>query len=286
MGAAGINIEKFTNGEDADTGTGPLIPVGGSATFTYTVTNTGGVDLTNVVVTDSVLGTIAGPMSGDVGMDDVLGVGETWTYQTSALVTAGPYMNTGTVTADDPSMNPVTDMDDSNHFGVQLGITIEKETDGQDADSDPGPEILVGGTATFTYTITNTGNVGLENISVSDSVPGVNPVLMTNGNGDAILDPLEFWTYGATTTVTMGQYMNTGTVLADDATDTVPGQIMASDDSHHFGAVPSLDLTKLVSVDGGSTFEDANSAPGPNLFQSAATDPVFRFVLENTAMLI
>ena len=47
-----IDIEKATNGEDADTPTGPQIPVGGDVTWTYVVTNTGNVDLTNVTVVD------------------------------------------------------------------------------------------------------------------------------------------------------------------------------------------------------------------------------------------
>ena len=47
-----IQIIKYTNGEDADTVTGPFIPVGGAVNWTYAVTNTGNVTLTNVGVTD------------------------------------------------------------------------------------------------------------------------------------------------------------------------------------------------------------------------------------------
>jgi len=36
---ASIDIEKATNGEDADNPTGPLIPVGDTVTWTYVVTN-------------------------------------------------------------------------------------------------------------------------------------------------------------------------------------------------------------------------------------------------------
>ena len=49
---AKIAIEKSTNGEDADTETGPFIPVGALVEFCYVVTNTGEADLENVVVTD------------------------------------------------------------------------------------------------------------------------------------------------------------------------------------------------------------------------------------------
>ncbi len=49
---AGIDIEKATNGQDADSPTGPVIPVGETATFTYVVTNTGNVALSGVEVID------------------------------------------------------------------------------------------------------------------------------------------------------------------------------------------------------------------------------------------
>ena len=37
----GIDIEKATNGQDADTAEGPRLPIGSTAKFTYVVTNTG-----------------------------------------------------------------------------------------------------------------------------------------------------------------------------------------------------------------------------------------------------
>src|SRR5262249_26245005 len=48
----GIDIEKSTNGVDADAAPGPFIPVGSPVTWTYRVTNTGNSDLTNVGVVD------------------------------------------------------------------------------------------------------------------------------------------------------------------------------------------------------------------------------------------
>src|SRR5262249_32603181 len=59
--AAGIDIEKDTNGESAELAPGPFIPVGGPVTWTYVVTNTGNSPLANVVVTDDQIGTITCP---------------------------------------------------------------------------------------------------------------------------------------------------------------------------------------------------------------------------------
>ncbi len=47
-----IDIEKFTNGQDADSQTRPIIPVGDTATFTYQITNISDVSLSNVEVID------------------------------------------------------------------------------------------------------------------------------------------------------------------------------------------------------------------------------------------
>jgi uncharacterized repeat protein (TIGR01451 family) len=55
LGAPAIQIVKFVNGEDADMLTGPLVAAGSTVTFTYVVTDTGPVPLSNVVVSDDKL---------------------------------------------------------------------------------------------------------------------------------------------------------------------------------------------------------------------------------------
>ncbi len=46
-------------------------------------------------------------------------------------------------------------------------VDIEKYTNGDDADSAPGPTLTVGGMVSWTYIVTSTGTVGLSGISVS-----------------------------------------------------------------------------------------------------------------------
>ena len=113
-----INIEKFTNGVDADLPTGPFIPVGGAVTWTYVVTNTGNVPLSNVQVTDNRAGVKPVYVSGDTNGDGILQVGETWLYRATGVAVAGQYSNIGKVVGTPPTGPNVTDSDPSHYFGV------------------------------------------------------------------------------------------------------------------------------------------------------------------------
>ena len=299
---AGINIVKSTNGDDANTATGPLLEVGATATFTYVVTNTGTSALASVTVTDD-NGTPGDTsddftptfQSGDTNSDSRLDPTETWTYQATRTVTSGQYTNTGSVTAnpvdfsgtDIAGFTDVTDTDPSNHFGFTAGIQLVKSTNGQDADTTPGPSIAVGGTATFTYVVTNTGTVPLATVTVTDdngtsgdTSDDFAPTLQsgdTNSNG--LLDTTETWTYQATRTVTAGQYTNVGSVTAnpvDSQGSDIAGTVNATDTnpSNHFGFIAGIDLQKLTNG------IDTGTGSGPSL--SVGSTATFTYNVTNT----
>lgn len=294
--SSAIQVIKSTNGQDANTGTGPLLPVGSNATFTYAVTSTGGTSLQNVVLRDDngTLGnnaddfTVTNRTGGDTNNNNILEVTETWIYQAPVrVVTPGQYTNIATVTAQDPVAATVTDTDPSNHFGVNALINVVKSTNGQDANTGTGPLLAVGSQATFTYVVTNTGNVALATVLLRDDngtpLNNADDFTVTNRTGgdtnsNNILETTETWTYTAPTprTVTAGQYSNIATVSGNpvdgqgldiagitDATDTDP--------SNHFGASPAINIVK--SVNG----QDANSAPGQNL--AVGTNATFTYIV-------
>ena len=263
MGTPDIHIEKSTNGQDADSPTGPYIAVGSSVTWTYTVTNTGDVPLSNIVVTDDQAGVTPEYQSGDTNTDDILDTTETWIYQATGTAVAGQYANQGTATGDFMSTT-VDDTDPSHYFGADIDIHIEKATNGQDADTPTGPVVLVDSLVTWTYTVTNPGNVPLSNVTVTDSVGGVNPTPVDDSpadgyndgdtNTDNLLDTTETWTYQASGTAVAGQYANIGTATG---TPPVGSDVSDTDPSHYFGANPDIHIEKATNG------QDADAPTGP-----------------------
>lgn len=125
-------------------------------------------------------------------------------------------------------------------------LTIEKATNGEDADTPPGPEIQVGDPVTWTYVVRNTSPVTATNITVTDSVTGVTPLYVSgDANNNGILEQSETWLYRATGTAVAGQYSNVGTVrgVAPDG-----DLVTAQDPSHYVGlANAEIQIVKVAS---------------------------------------
>jgi uncharacterized repeat protein (TIGR01451 family) len=213
-----IDLEKLVNGLDADTPTGPMVPVGSTVTFTFVVTNTGDSTLAPVVVNDDVYGLI--------GTIPTLapGASQTLTYTTPAM--AGQHTNTATATGTPPTGAVVTDTDPGNYFGTAPAVDLEKHVNGSDADTPTGPMVPVGSTVTFTFIVTNTGNTALTNVVVTDDVYGVIGTIPTLAAGAS-------QTLTKTATALAGQHTNIATVTTNEgATDTDPG--------NYYGEMPAL----------------------------------------------
>jgi hypothetical protein len=123
---ASIDLEKATNGQDADTaGSGPDVFVGQTVSFSYVVRNTGNVPLSDVRVADDD-GTPNNPAddffatytSGDSDGDQLLDVDEVWRFSATRIATEGAYANMGVVTARTAAGQEVTDRDPSHHRGI------------------------------------------------------------------------------------------------------------------------------------------------------------------------
>ncbi|HHY55458.1 MAG TPA: DUF11 domain-containing protein [Chloroflexi bacterium] len=127
----------------------------------------------------------------------------------------------------------------------RAAVALVKRTNGEDAAAPPGPILAVGAPVTWTYTLTNTGDLTLTGVAVTDSVPGVTPIYVSGDNGDGQLAPDERWLYQAQGTAIAGQYANVGVARGLDPAGNV---ISASNPSHYFGLLSDIHLDKSAAA--------------------------------------
>ena len=148
------------------------IASGGTANFTIVVTNTGNVTLTNVTVTDP-LSPNCNASSSTVAALGSMGAGASVTYNCSLANVTASFTNVATVVGTAPSGATVTATDTA---PVTVTVPIPPPTPqvvvshpAIDIVKDPKSQsIAEGGTAHFKITVTNTGDVTLSNVTVTD----------------------------------------------------------------------------------------------------------------------
>ena len=139
--------------------------------------------------------------------------------------------------------------DTANYFGFQATITLTKAVNGQAESTPPGLTIPVGDPVTFTYVVTNTGNVTLDPVTLDDSVLGAITCPQTT------LDPgdAETCTAGGGDAVA-GQYTNTATAAGQGVDNTgsplVQLQLTDTAIANYFGEenVPAIMVVKQVNA--------------------------------------
>lgn len=141
-----------------------VITAGMDVTYTYVVTNTGDVPLEGLEVIDDKLGS--------VGTSPLLAPEDVWTFQVTAAI-AEDTTNVATVTADYnvptnsevPVEGTVTDWDDAVVDVVAPAIDVVKTAD-KDFVIEPGEDV------TYTYVVTNIGDVPLFGVVLEDDILG------------------------------------------------------------------------------------------------------------------
>ncbi|MGV8848839.1 MAG: beta strand repeat-containing protein [Propionibacteriaceae bacterium] len=245
----GVTLDKVA-GLLSGTSAGATVP------YTFVVTNTGNVTLASIVVTDPKVGGVSCPVLSLAPRSSTLC---TATYTlTQADVDAGHVANLATVSANPPSGNAVnaTDTTDTT-VTARPSLSLDKHA------AAPSGSV-VGSTIAYTLIVTNTGNVTLTSVGVSDAVVG------TVSCPVSTLSPGGHTTCTATYTlrqsdVDAGHVVNSATALGTppvgdpvsgaDATDTpIP-------------ATPSMTLDKQAGAASGTT---------------AGSTIVYSFVVANT----
>ena len=124
-------------------------------------------------------------------------------------------------------------------------VELQKYTNGEDADSAPGPTITVGDAVSWTYVVTNTGTVSLSSVSVNDD-QGVSVSCPATS-----LSAGQSMTCTGSGTATLGQYRNLGRVSATGANPSGGGTSTVTDEdaSHYLGVVPTEEDEEGVKVE-------------------------------------
>ncbi|MBR0875459.1 hypothetical protein JQ633_34255 [Bradyrhizobium tropiciagri] len=237
------------------------IIAGENIIWEYKVSNAGDVALSNVTVTDDHAGVTPASLLngdgynvGDANEDGKLDTNETWIYTATGTAIDGAYTNKGTASGsftDSAGHTAAPSASDtSGYTGVTPAIHIEKVTTGVDSVSivnnvvtphmatGDGLSFLAGYGVSWTYTVTNTGDVALSSVAVTDNQPGVSPAAVLqadhvhnvgDANGNGLLDVGESWSFTASGTTILGNYSNTGTA-SGSFTDTAHHTVMPTDD--------------------------------------------------------
>ncbi len=223
----GITIKKAGNPSG-------FSAAGSTIDYSYVVTNTGNVTLNPVTVNDPLpgLSPISCP-STQLAPDGLMTCTASYTT-TQADVDAGGVTNTGTATGVPPAGPPVTDsatitIPASQQPNISLTKTASLTT-----------YSAAGTPVTYDYQVTNTGNVTLDPVTVTDPMPGLSAITCSTN----VLAPGGAETCTATYTTTQadmdhGSITNTGTAsgtpptgAAVVATSSVTLD-RASDPGHH-----------------------------------------------------
>ena len=162
---------------NADEDSSGTVSLNDTLTYTITATNSGNVTLNNVTVSDD--------LTGDNTACESVAPGAACELVASYVVTqgdvdAGEITNVGT--ADSDGTEPVNDSETVSvpqfaALGVDKALTDK-------ADEDGSGDVSVGDTLTYTITATNTGNVTLNNVTVSDDQTDDNTACETVAPGD------------------------------------------------------------------------------------------------------
>ncbi|WP_055446636.1 DUF7619 domain-containing protein [Lacinutrix mariniflava] len=199
------------------------VGVGDEITYTITVTNVGTQVINSITVTSDLLGgdiTASLPYTGDLNNDALLDTSETWVYTApnyivnSGDLDNGAIVNSVTVDGLEPDNTTAVQgidiyvVDAEGNSDVTLcsdaSFTVVKSA----INANGGTCLSVGNEVTYSFTVTNIGNLSINNISITDDLLGGDITGICNftggdTNNDNLLSTSEQWIFtGPNYTVT------------------------------------------------------------------------------------
>jgi uncharacterized repeat protein (TIGR01451 family) len=271
-----IAVTKFVSNDnatwvDANSPLGLLALAGSNIYYQYVLNNTGNVELTHLSLTDNIYAL-------NVVLPSTIAAGETFSYFLGP-VTALIGQHTNTATASGRALNGMyyNATDDANYFGATPSIQLVKSisTDNStwnNVQVPPGILVPNGTDVYFKFEITNTGNIELTNITLTDDTYTLTGLVLPS-----TLAPEEVFTYYlGPVTAQINQHTNNATTTG------IFNNVTYYSDSHlsnYFGTDPSINVIKYVSSDN-STWVDANTPLGLSVY--VGSDVYYKYVVNNT----
>lgn len=221
---------------------------GDQISYSFSITNTGNVALSNISIADSMVNVSGGPLS-------VLNPGEVDSVTFSAIYTltqndidSGTLTNMARVTGY-YNGNEVTDEDEDVQSFVQTPSLEFIKTAQFVNGSQPNPFRYnnVGDVITYAFNVTNTGNVTLTSLRIDDALTGSSNLSLS----PAILLPSEVGTASATYIIIQND-LDSGFVLNEaTATGDFNGQNVFDSDTAYVQGVqlPAIQIIKLSTTD-------------------------------------
>ncbi|MDZ7906721.1 MAG: hypothetical protein U5N55_13850 [Cypionkella sp.] len=253
-------LSLVKTGSFVDANTNGRADVGEQVNYAFTVKNEGNTTISNITLDDPLAGIV---LSGGPIAQLLPGQTDATTFTgsvvlTQAMITAGQVDNRATVTGEDPDGNPVEDeshpTSPADGDNADTTVTLPQQPRiglvkrGTFVDTNGNGAANVGETVSYTFTVTNTGNVPVTDITVTDSgLPGVTvsggPISLAPGASDTT-------TFTASYTLTQND-IDAGKVdnlaqVEGTGPDGIAGTV--TDDSHPSSAADGSDDDTTVTL--------------------------------------
>ena len=271
----GVSAPKLTFQKTADTSAlGDPVRAGDVVTYHFSATNSGNVTLTDVGFDDALAGLSALGYSWPTATAGTLAPGQTATATATYELTqtdldAGSVTNTATVTGGAPNGGSTT-TDSAVSIPLVSTASLGLEKTGGLASGATGK---AGDTVEYTFTVSNTGNTTVTDVSVADALPGLSEISYGEWPGAAgTLTPGQSVTATATYELTQadvdaGSVVNTASAGAENpkGQPAAPG---ADTSTVEIASAPALNLVKT-----GGLAKGANGEAGDTVeFDFTATN--------------
>ncbi|MDQ1255345.1 MAG: trimeric autotransporter adhesin [Euryarchaeota archaeon] len=188
-------------------GNGNITVAGDVISYQINVNNTAGIPLTNVTVTDPMLGSLLNVTDLGIGSNETLFGNYTVTQADIDNYGNGTGFIINNATVDSDQLGP---KNATAQVPIDPYYSIEKIVTDVGGQGPGGNVTVTGDIITYQINVTNSGRMDLNNVTVTDPLIGNTTGPSSSINNDTILNVGEMWTYTGNYTVTRADITNYG----------------------------------------------------------------------------